>query len=191
MDIGGITWKHGALGLAILVAAAIAGFATRPQPAPAGFGVAWTSHEHPLANRSRTIAGGTAAFNFTVDRANVTHLAATVRVTVPANHTAEDPVRVHVVDPGDNATMANGTVQAGAPANVTATRRVAEAPGVGEVVAPNASAAKAKLAANHTSTAGRGNWTVRVEVVHGPGRADHTIEVAAVLGDYHVELLPS
>lgn len=187
-----ISRKYVVVGIAILGIAVAAGFLTQPEPGTT-FDVTWSTTSHDLGARSAPIPadGGTARVDWTVDRRNVTRAQVNVTVSSTSNHTGRDRLTIRVADPTGNASSANGTFSGAGPATLPVRHEVVEVPTVATVEADNASHAEARLAADHGSDAGRGDWAIRVTVDHSGPAAEHVVEVALEVATYRAELSPA
>lgn len=180
------------VGIAILVVAVAAGFLTQPEPGTT-FDVTWSTQTHDLGARSAPIPrdGGTARVDWTVDRLNVTQARVNVTVASTANHSGQDRLTIEVTDPTGNASSGNGTFSGAGPATLPVRHDLGDVPEGTSVHGLNRSDAEAKLAADHASDAGQGDWAIRVTVDHSGPSADHVVEVALELTTYRAELSPS
>ncbi len=174
----------------IVVVAAVAGAALYGGPGgEQRFDVSWETETTELDAASENLGanGGEQEFTFDVDQRNITEALFTVTVSAGAGHLAQDDVTVTVTTPGGNETEGTGSITAGASSTtVEVTVELAEVPDVSLISAADREAALAELAAEHTDTAGVGNWTVTVTVDHGGTSltGEHEVEVQPELTHY-------
>ena len=186
------------IALAVAIVGSAIGVATYDDDRLGGFLVTWRTAEEGAGSEQLTQTGaGTVELPLDVNAFNVTGGEVRVSVEGQAARVAPVSILVEVLVPGANASFTEeGELPAGpaGSAEIVVPVTLRTLPDVERVTAGSLDAARAQLAAAHTSALGRGLWSVRVSLAPtapGPLASEaFTLEAVAVLFTYAAEVAP-